>query len=360
MKRKLILFLFSLLLNAVLQAQSFQGLGDLAGGSFRSEAHGISGDGTVVVGASGSGNGLEAFRWSSAGGMQGLGELPGSFFNSQAFAVSNDGNIVVGWDYSPSDREAFHWTSGAGMVGLGDLPGGSFWSRAIGISANGTIIVGSGFSASGNEAFRWTSADGMVGLGDLPGGDFGSTANGISADGSVIVGSSFSASGSEAFRWTSADGMVGLGDLPGGSFFSEALAISGDGSTVVGSSSSDFEVINEDPLIQQGISQAFRWTSAGGMQPLGSGPQGEEFYSEALDLSFDGSVVVGQENGQAFIWDESNGLRLLQEVLETDYGLDLSGWQLREATGISDDGSIIVGIGKNPNSDTEAWMATLP
>lgn len=71
----------------------------------------------------------------------------------------------------------------------------------------------------------------FTGLGDLPGGDFFSAtgrgalpgsdlwgaAVGASADGSVIVGNSNSAFGSntEAFRWTSGGGMVGLGDLPG-------------------------------------------------------------------------------------------------------------------------------------------------
>ncbi len=54
------------------------------------------------------------------------------------------------------------------------------------------------------------------GLGDLTGGGVGSFASGVSGDGSVVVGRSFGASGTEAFRWTSGGGMVGLGDLTGG------------------------------------------------------------------------------------------------------------------------------------------------
>ena len=42
---------------------SFQGLGDLPGGSFYSTAYGVSADGSVVVGLSGSASGPEAFRW---------------------------------------------------------------------------------------------------------------------------------------------------------------------------------------------------------------------------------------------------------------------------------------------------------
>ena len=57
----------------------------------------------------------------------------------------------------------------------------------------------------------------MVGLGDLPGGEFYSDASGVSADGSVDRRAPAPPPpASEAFRWTSGGGMVGLGDLPGG------------------------------------------------------------------------------------------------------------------------------------------------
>ena len=77
----------------------------------------------------------------------------------------------------------------------------------------------------------------MVGLGDLPGAS-ASAAFGTSADGSVVVGYSIFVSSSEAFRWTSGGGMVGLGELPGGSFTSDAFSTSADGSVVVGGSES--------------------------------------------------------------------------------------------------------------------------
>ena len=51
---------------------SFTGLGFLPGAS-SSRASGISANGTVVIGYSGT----EAFRWSAATGMVGLGDLPG-------------------------------------------------------------------------------------------------------------------------------------------------------------------------------------------------------------------------------------------------------------------------------------------
>ena len=189
--------------------------------------------------------------------------------------------------------------------GLGDLPGGAFRSLAHGVSADGSVVVGMGHSASGLEAFRWTSASGIVGLGDLPGGGSLSWARGVSADGSVVVGDSASASGDEAFRWTQATGMVGLGDLPSGRFESWAWDVSADGSVIVG---------------------------------MGRSASGLE----------------------AFIWDAPNGMKNLKDVLVKDCGLDLTGWTLSAAYGISDYGLTIVGAGYNPSGSEEAWIATIP
>ncbi len=49
----------------------------------------------------------------------------------------------------------------------------------------------------------------------------------------------------------------------------------------------------------------------------------------------------------------------LQSVLEAS-GLDLTGWTLSHAQGVSDDGMLGVGRGENPSGDEEAWIATLP
>ena len=196
----------------------------------------------------------------------------------------------------------------ASFQGLGDLPGNLFDSSAWGVSADGMVVVGQADPTIGREAFRWTSGGGMLGLGDLPGGSFFSNAYAVSGDGSVVVGISLSASGystGEAFRWTSGGGMVGLGDLPGGGFFSEATATSADGAVVVGWSSS------------ASAAEAFLWTAADGMQSL-------------------------------------------HDLLVNDFGLDLTGWQLREAFGISADGMTIVGEGTNPDGFPEAWIATIP
>ncbi len=52
-------------------------------------------------------------------------------------------------------------------------------------------------------------------------------------------------------------------------------------------------------------------------------------------------------------------MRNLKQVLENDYGLDLTGWTLTYAGDISSDGNVIVGVGTNPDGDTEGWIAVL-
>ncbi len=332
---------------------SFNGLGSFLDVPPFSQGEGISGDGSTVVGRSYSfsADAGEAFRWTKSGGMVGLGDLPEGLFASWAHDVSDNGSAVVGVGVNTNNNEeAFRWMLSDGMVGLGDLPGGTFYSWAYGVSADGSVVVGKSKSANGNEAFLWTQSGGMIGLGDLPGGTFYSWAYGVSADGSIVVGVSRSANGfQEAFLWTQSGGMVGLGDLPGDSFISGAQGVSADGSTVVGFSDST------------NGTEAFRWTQSGGMVGLG-GLDGSSFYSWANDVSADGSVVVGKSrsiNGtEAFVWDELNGMRSLKTLLEGD-GIDLIGWTLTEAKAISDDGTVIVGYGINPDGNNEAFLATI-
>jgi probable HAF family extracellular repeat protein len=350
------------------QAASFQELGFLPGGSFsRSFALGVSADGSVVVGESSSVNSpAEAFRWTQGTGMVGLGFLPGGGpsanlnAGSNALGISADGSVVVGYSNIPNVNggyEAFRWTQATGMVGLGDLPGGIFDSKATGVSADGSVVVGNGTGFYGT-AFRWTQATGMVGLGYLLGGGYyaASSASGVSANGSVVVGNSTSANGiealgwQEAFRWTQGTGMVGLGDLPGGIFWSSAINVSADGSVVVGQSSGAYGY------------EAFRWTQETGMVGLGFLPVGGFSVSAATGVSADGSVIVGYSRGEVFVWNSTQGMRSLREILTNDYGLDLTGWGDLSYAGypqVSADGLTIVSQGWNPKGKLEAWIARL-
>ncbi len=338
------------------RAASFRGLADLPGGEFSSAADAVSADGRVVVGSSTSDWGSQAFRWTEAGGMTSLDDLPVGQTTTYALAVSADGSVIVGNSFFLLP-EAFRWTAADVTIGLGNLPGGNrFNTFARGVSADGSVVVGSAPSANGTEAFRWTAESGMVGLGDLPGDEFKSEASGVSADGSVIVGGSISHTeqygGVEAFHWTVGEGMIGLGTLrPDNLGRSTALAVTADGSVVVGWARSFFDM------------EAFRWTPEGGMVGLGmlgTNPERED-QSRALSVSGDGSKIVGYSSGGgAFLWDATHGMRDLEDVLTNDYGLVLDGWDLQSATGISADGTVIVGHGVNPLGHPEAWQAVIP
>ncbi|QDU90479.1 hypothetical protein Pla175_38840 [Pirellulimonas nuda] len=51
-------------------------------------------------------------------------------------------------------------------------------------------------------------------------------------------------------------------------------------------------------------------------------------------------------------------MRSLADAL-TDAGVDLTGWRLQRATGVSADGKVIVGYGANPAGQVEAWRADM-
>jgi probable HAF family extracellular repeat protein len=335
-----------LLTAASASAASFQGLGDFPGGSFESLAQRVSADGSVVIGYGTTATGQQAFRWTRGTGMVSLGNLPdGSFKQTDATGVSADGAVVVGygdpvgsgWD----TYRGFLWTQPGGMVEMGSLDG-SPRSMAFGVSADGSVVVGDG----GLQAFRWTRSGGMQGLGVLPGWT-GSRAVAVSADGSVVTGSNHTATwdSEQAFRWTSAGGMQGLGYPPGYSY-SFPNAISPDGSVIAGT------------CVSSSIGAAFRWTQGTGMVPIGGLPGMTTTHPGGV--SANGSIIVGGSytdaaHGTAFVWDAAHGMRSLQAMLQTDYGLNLAGWNLQGAFGITPDGSVIVGWGINPSGHQEAF-----
>jgi len=308
---------------------SFRGLGDLPGGSFRSGASGVSGDGPTVCGSGIDETGDRATRWTIAEGM-----VPIGFERShRANATSLDGSVIVGvtWHGQNSQNIGFVWTLDGGTLEIG--PEGVVPS---GISGDGRVVVGGG---PGNGGFRWTRADGLR---PLPCTN-ACTARDASRDGSVIVGNHLRGGGGNfAFLWTEWTGIVELGE-------GYARAVSCDGSVVVG----------ERPSVDG--TEAFRWSEDGGMTGLGFLP-GSVDVSRATDVSCEGLVVVGfaqGEGGQAFVWDPYNGMRGLRTIL-TRYGVGTSGWQLRGAASVSEGGIVIVGNGINPDGRLEAWLATLP
>lgn len=330
------------------QAQvSFQGLGSLPGANPGSVVGGISGDGQVVVGSCTSGATCsEAWRWTSAGGIQGLGFLPGDS-GSNAVATSSDGAVVFGG----SGASLYRWTS-TGMVDIGaGLPSGPLLQIfPTDLSSDGLVAVG-GFFDFGTflgGAFRWTSGVGIEIL--IP---FGipqiAAFNALSSDGTVIVGSSGLPDDQTGFFRTNAGGITFLPELPFGECQcgSDARGVSEDGQTIVGTSHQE----------------AFRWTAATGTVGLGLlAPIQFNDFDAALDVSADGSVVVGfssRASDTAFIWTEASGILDLRALL-SQLDVDMTGWTLTSAVGVSNDGTVIVGNGINPSGDEEAWIASVP
>lgn len=336
-------FVHALIPSAGVAAPAFHGLGFIPGGSQPRTAFGVSADGRVVVGG-----GSVPFLWREGSGAMSLAEV--SCPSGTAYGVSPDGLVVA----VACGGRAVRWSESDGPQDLGVLPGGTF-SYAFGLSQGGDVIVGYGDSSDSynHEAFRWTPSGGIDGLGDLLGGLFTSSASDVTPNGSVIVGAGITDEGTRAFRWTADNGLVALSGQPAGQVETWANAVSDDGSVVVG--------IMQGP---DGL-EAFRWTDSTGIVGLGDLPGGGTILrSEAVGVSGDGRIVVGHGStdlgDEAFIWDADNGLRRLADALVNDFGLDLTGWQLLNASDISDDGSTIVGWGINPSGAQEAWRAVIP
>jgi probable HAF family extracellular repeat protein len=126
-------------------------------GSWHAMGTAISGDGLTVAGRFIPAEGL-AFRWTPTQGVQLLGVLAN---DSDAFGISGDGSVIVG--VSAMWSRAFRWTASGGMQDL--VPGG-FPGVAQGANADGSVIVGWGSPAA---RFRWTSAGGIESLPLVPG-----------------------------------------------------------------------------------------------------------------------------------------------------------------------------------------------
>lgn len=328
---------------------TFTGIGSLPGDA-SSQAIAVSADGVVVVGSSKAASGKsQAFRWSALEGMSGLGFMAGGT-TSIALAVSADGSVVVGnGDAMSAGSAVFRWSASTGLVHLNPLATSNLCA-AGGVSGDGSVVVGTCLT-TGSSAFRWTESTGMVSLGQFgTGSNRTSNACAITADGAVIVGIGHPVL-TGAVVWTSAGDSRILGKVSG-DISAGAFAVSRDGRVIVGSST--------EPSVHQ---RAFRWTSEAGMTAIASSTASLSD-SIALAVSGDGQVIVGwgttPAGEAALIWDEQHGLRQLQAVLEMDYRTTISGWKLSRATGISDDGRIIVGFGTNPSGQSEGWVLKLP
>jgi probable HAF family extracellular repeat protein len=375
-------------------------LGALGGISSDSYATGISADGSVIVGYIYNGTATHAFKYLS-GTITDLGTLGDPLFYSIAQGVSADGSVIIGESYNGTNMHAFKYVSGT-MTDLGALgdPGTAAdrYSSAKGVSADGTTIIGDSTLDSGfRHAFKYeggimtdlgalgnpatasnrtsnvtgVSANGLVivGYGDVDGisehafqyvagamtdlGALGdpataytrnSRAYGVSADGSVIFGESHNGAGTYAFKY--AGGVMSeLGVLSVAHVYSSAQAASADGSVIVG-----------DWRLNYTLEQhAFKY-EAGIMTDLGA-LVSPSYYSEATHVSANGAVVIGFSQIDD---DETEHAFKYAGGVMTDLGAlgDPATALSRgsHATGISADGSVIVGYSETDSWETHAFL----
>jgi uncharacterized membrane protein len=323
--------------------------------------------------------------------FQGLGFLSGVPEQTTVSAISADGSTVVGvaGGLPSCDGQAVRWTAATGWR-LMDIAGQTYtnWSP-VAVSGEGLVVAGNlptgGCSGLGTGA-RWTAATGAVSLGG-PG-----PATAMSADGSLVVGyvygPGYPPSSASAWQWTAQQGHVQTLHSAPGCNFTLADAISGNGLAIFGNSCGWCEWAGTNqptPLTYTGrsinaasfdggtvvgvygqcgacVARACRWTPAGGLEDLGS--LSGESGSWVGAVSADGGVAVGNSgtpntnNFVACVWDRAHGMRDAKVVL-TGLGLDLTGWVLAVAVGVSGDGRTIIGNGTDPQGRQQAWLAFL-
>jgi uncharacterized membrane protein len=212
------------------------------------------------------------------------------------------------------------------------------------VSADGSIVVGQygNYYLPGQNlrAFRWTAETGVQDLHSLVGGrpENESVATAVSADGSVVVGYVSNRRNPNrrpddrllyAFRWE--NGAVQLLTPPGARDISVALDVSADGSVVVGWATGNFPT--SDAMIHP-----VRWVD-GALQVLEIPDltrvgQALVVSADGSSVAVEGAVLVNERPvRRAFVW--RNGA---VQMLPSPFGF---AWP----TGISADGSVVVGGG---------------
>jgi len=296
----------------------------------------VSGDGGVVF--------TSTTRWTVAGGWGTWESYTGGAVISGVRAVSSDGSILAG----NLGNSGYHWSASTGLVSLGQFP--STYSFSVNdISADGRVVVGTGTDTSDQdslfptEGFKWTANTGLVGLGPM------TEANAVTSDGSIIAGAAplfFGPPPQSAAFWTADSSWT---TIISNSLGSSADGIADDGTLMVNNAQPRFSA----PQL---------WSPITDFTDLIDDPR---FLSPiAWDISSNGSIVVGATGSifptpGAWVWDELNGTRSIEELLIAE-GFDLTGWaDLGLAVSVSNNGSLIVGTGNSTDGTRKAWLMDL-
>lgn len=348
---------FSLASTALAQTPSLTLLG-VPANQLDSFGTSISADGRTAVGyGQGGGAGTTAFSWTNSGGLVSYGGAPGWPTVSRATAVSGDGNSIVGYGGATSTGSfhAFRYSNGVNQ----DLSRPGFdQSAAFGTNRDGTVVVGA-WNQNGDtsRAMIWTPSNGMQDAGRARPGDLGGWFTGVSRDGTTAIGRSGGSGPSDfdAYTWTQAGGWRLLPAFPGtpGAYDATPQGVNFDGTLVVG-------YVNPVP----GAFIATLWRN---QQPVDLGTFGGRWDMAASGVSDDGSVIVGAgqnidtTRGVASIWLRQGSPLVLQDYLSSLGVATPAGWRLAAATSVSADGMTISGYAQQIGANRfQAFVATIP
>lgn len=286
------------------------------------------------------------------------GNVPTGVCSGGAAAVSADGETSVGvvYDSVTSPSQAARWTAAHTKKGLrltlDLLAPHDPWSDANDISPDGAVIVGdSGPASDALAAAKWVNGSpaALAAVGDS------SSALFTAADGGAAIGWASLAGRMVLVRWDAA-GVATSFDAPGGASIMEIKAVNPQATAAVGA-------------LAVGDNWApFLWTQSGGFTVIPELNEPAYDRSEALDVSDDGSVVVGGlqasvvSNGfpraYGFLWSERTGLVLITDLMTAWGQADADYYQ---ASAISGDGLRILSAGNAPGTDhdTHSVIITL-
>jgi probable HAF family extracellular repeat protein len=280
-----------------------------------SYAQGINNDGQVV-GYWQSTNGAHAFLY-RGGAVTDLGLLGGAATNNFALSINNSGQ-VVGFSETTNGAVAFVYQNGA-ITNLGNF--GGLESYAFGINDGGQIV---GHLVTGGGALAYLYNNGIVtSLGTL--GGTNSFAYGVN-NALQVAGSSLKTDNltTHAFLWQ--NGVIR--DL------NQLLPYNSGWELMEAHGINDFGSIAGWGLINQ-QEHAFLYYSGGWAVDLGTLPGGTNSYALGLNRS---NVVVGVSSlvsgAHAVMWRDGS-------VTDLNTLVNVSGWELKEATGINDAGQIV-------------------
>lgn len=275
--------------------------------------------------------------------------------------ISDDGTRMVGNYINNSGIDVPGiWTEGTGWEEVPGIPGtttqDNSFGGAFGISGDGSTVVGL-FNVPnpiGAQPFLWSDLGGSIALTNSGNGGRASRSN---ADGSIVAG---------------------FDHDPDGGFRRAAVWVNGNLTVLSPDRWGDVEGINSvgDVLVGNGdkgfLEGAMRWSWDGASWTatnLGTLPGTDPlFYSvSGLDVSSDGSVIVGINRSglgpfaaaNGFIWTQADGMVNLEDLL-SDNGVDINGFDIQVASGVSNDGTVISGWGwANGNPIRVGWFIML-